>query len=72
MLDLTPESFSQEIEKTADYMDIGYLDTILHLCDRYTIEPEFASQLLSQSIIEKLHTEGVDLNIIPKTSKLPL
>ena len=72
MIDLTPEKFSAEVEDTEREMQDGILEAILHLCDTYNIEPEFASKLLSKSIIQKLHNEGLDLNILPKTSKLPV
>tara|TARA_Y100000310_G_C20234593_1_gene601839 strand:- start:387 stop:605 length:219 start_codon:yes stop_codon:yes gene_type:complete len=72
MLELTPETFSLSVEETANYMKDGYLEAILHLCNEYNIEPEFASKLLSKPIIEKLHNEGIDLNILPKTAKLPV
>ena len=72
MLDLTPEDFSKEVEDKVATMGDGYIEAILSLCEEYSVEPEFASKLLSKSIVEKLHDEGLDLNMIPKTSQLPV
>jgi hypothetical protein len=72
MLDLTPENFSKEVQDTADTMGEGFIDAILHKCEEYHIEPEFASSLLSKSIIDKLHNEGIDMNLLPKTAQLPV
>jgi len=72
MLDLTPEIFSKEVQDAADTMGEGFIEAILHKCEEYQIEPEFASSLLSKSIIDKLHNEGIDLNLLPKTAQLPI
>ena len=72
MLDLSPEEFSKKVEDKVETMGDGYIGAILSLCDEYSVEPEFASKLLSKSIVEKLHDEGLDLNMIPKTSQLPV
>ena len=72
MLNLSPEDFSREVETKVNTMGDGYIEAILNLCEEYSVEPEFASKLLSKSIVEKLHDEGLDLNMIPKTSKLPV
>ena len=72
MLDLSPEEFSKKVENKVETMGDGNIVAILSLCDEYSVEPEFASKLLSKSIVEKLHDEGLDLNMIPKTSKLPV
>ncbi len=72
MLDLTPEIFSKEVEDVAASMEEGFIEAILYKCDEHQIEPEFASSLLSKSIIDKLHNEGIDMNLLPKTAQLPV
>ena len=72
MLELTPEEFSLEVENKVETMGDGYIEAILSLCEHYRIEPALASKYLSKSIINKLHNEGLDLNILPDTAKLPI
>jgi len=72
MLESTPEEFSREVENKVNTMGDGYIEAILSLCDTYQVEPSLASKFLSKSIINKLHNEGLDLNILPKTSTLPI
>ena len=72
MLESTPEEFSREVENKVNTMGDGYIEAILSLCDTYQVEPSLASKYLSKSIINKLHNEGLDLNILPKTSTLPI
>tara|TARA_Y100000593_G_C4188142_1_gene275451 strand:+ start:185 stop:403 length:219 start_codon:yes stop_codon:yes gene_type:complete len=72
MLTIKSEEFSLEVEELVSKTQDGYLDAILEVCLKHGMEPEFAASLLSKSIIEKLHSEGVNLNILPKTSKLPV
>ena len=72
MLESTPEEFSREVENKVNTMGDGYIEAILSLFDTYQVEPSLASKFLSKSIINKLHNEGLDLNILPKTSTLPI
>ncbi len=72
MLELTPEEFSKEVEDKVATMGDGYIEAILCLCEHYQVDPTLASKYLSKSIVNKLHNEGLGLNILPQTAKLPI
>jgi hypothetical protein len=53
----------------------GTLISTLHSgisCEQFGIEPQVAAKFLSKPIIQKIKIEGQELNLLPKTSKLPL
>jgi hypothetical protein len=68
--------FSKEVEElTRNKKNGKYMETIIDLCEKYSIEPESAAKLLSKPIREKLKSEFESLNMVRgkrKTSKLPL
>jgi len=49
---------------------MSYMDSILFLCEKYSVEPELMAKCLSKPIIQKLKEEGEILNLLPKTTKL--
>ena len=49
----------------------NYMDAVLSVCEEYNIEPFVAAKMLSQPIKEKIGKEGQDINLLPKTAKLP-
>ena len=52
---------------------VGYIDAVISACDEYEIEPNVASKILSQPIIEKIEEEGREYNMLSKnTAKLPI
>ena len=68
--------FSKEVEElTRNKKNGKYMETIIDLCEKYSIEPESAAKLLSKPIREKLKSEFESLNMVRgkrKTSKLHL
>jgi|MDTC01.2.fsa_nt_gb hypothetical protein len=50
----------------------GYLSAIVTLCEENDIEPAFVAKMLSKPMKEKLKLEGEDLNLLKKSSRLPL
>ena len=50
----------------------GYLSAIVTLCEENDIEPTFVAKMLSKPMKEKLKLEGEDLNLLKKSSRLPL
>ena len=68
--------FSKEVEELIQTKKNGkYIEIIVDLCEKYTIEPEAVAKLLSKPIREKLKTEFETLNMVRgkrKSSKLPL
>jgi hypothetical protein len=71
----TQQSFSDEIERLVNKLNISYLDAILHYCAEAKIEVDTIGRLLSKPIKHKLEAEATELNLInrgKKHAKLPL
>jgi hypothetical protein len=60
----------KEIESLVLAKEMSYMDSILFLCEKYSVEPELMAKCLSKPIIQKLKEEGEILNLLPKTTKL--
>lgn len=58
------------IEDTVRKTDLGYLDSILHLCEENKIELEDVKKYLNDNIKQKLEVEAMNLNFIPKVNTL--
>ncbi len=65
--------FMKEVEKTVLKGDLGYIESILSVCEEFEIEPEVAAKFLPKPIIEKIEREGVQFNMLPQnSSELPV
>lgn len=69
---LDKNSLNKEIEKYVLDKKVSYIEAVLAICEIYNVDPETIPSLLSKPIIEKLHVEGQDLNILKKSRKLPI
>ena len=63
--------FCIDIVKEANKSGAGYIDTVVDMAEKYQITVEIAAKLLSKPIIEKIQSEGEEVNLLPKISKLP-
>ena len=66
------DNFASEVENNVNKYDGSYIDTIIGLCEEHEIEPALAAKHLTQPIIEKIESEGINFNLLPTKSKLPL
>ena len=64
--------FSQKIEKISEELKINYIDSICHHCEKSQMEIEVAATLISAALKAKLKEEAQNLNLIKKSSKLPI
>jgi hypothetical protein len=64
--------FSELIEKLAIKLKCSRMDAILEHCKQSGLEIEVASTLISSALKAKIKEEAQELNLIKKTSKLPL
>jgi hypothetical protein len=67
-----PTEFSIHIEKEAIRRKIGYMETLLDYCEVNDIDTSSMSGLVSSSLKEKIRAEAEELNVLKKTSKLPV
>jgi acylphosphatase len=51
--------------------DDGYIDAVVEVAEEHNYSMEMAAKLISKPIIEKIQSEGEDINMLPKMSKLP-
>jgi len=63
------KKFIKEIEKRIKDNADSYVDSVLDVCESYELEPQIAAKFLNKPIIEK---EGIENNIIPRKSRLPI
>ena len=65
-------NLQQEIEKRVLRTGDSYIDAILFVCENYSLNPEYIAKHLPKPIVEKLREEGESLNLLPKSSRLPI
>jgi hypothetical protein len=66
------KEFSLMIEELAEKLKCNRMDAILHHCKETGLEIEVASTLISSALKAKIKEEAQELNLIKKSSKLPL
>jgi len=49
-----------------------YTEAVLELCESFEIEPAVAAGFLDNPTKEKIKTEASGMNMLPRTSKLPI
>jgi hypothetical protein len=65
-------NFSMMVEELASKLRCNRMDAILQHCKETGLEVEVASTLISSALKSKIKEEAQELNLIKKTSKLPL
>lgn len=66
------KNFSHMIEKLSVDLRCNRMDAILEHCKDTGLEIEVASTLISSALKAKIKEEAQELNLIKKSSKLPL
>lgn len=66
------KKFSSLIEKKATDEGLTLMDAICHYCESSGLEIEVAATLVSSALKAKIKEEAQSLNLIKKSSKLPL
>ncbi len=64
--------FMEKIEKLVQQTKMTYIDAVLHYCEENKLEPETAGQLVGGKLKAQIQEEAEELNLIAKTSKLPI
>ena len=64
--------FSEMISKNVSEMGGTHMDAIIHHCEQTGMEVDVASSLISSALKAKIREEAQDLNLLKKSSKLPL
>ena len=66
------KQFSIMIEQMATDQKVGLMDAICHHCKETGLEVEVAATLISSALKAKIKEEAQNLNLIKKSSKLPI
>lgn len=64
--------FQEEIEKLISGTDYNYMEAIVEYCNRTGMEIEVASTLVSKDLKAKIEIDAQELNMLPKTHRLPI
>jgi hypothetical protein len=64
--------FSELVAKLAATHGVTHMDAIIHHCEQTGMEVDVASSLISSALKAKIREEAQDLNLLKKSSKLPL
>lgn len=67
---LNKKSFSDLIEVTVFTTELNYMDSIIHICEKHTVELEDVKRYLSKSILEHVEAEAMSLSFLPKVNTL--
>jgi hypothetical protein len=69
---MTKTKFSKLVEAVVRQDRLSHMEAILHLCEKYGIEPEDCKKYVSNVIKDKLEAEAMNLHYIPKQNELPI
>lgn len=68
----SPTEFSIHIERESLRRKIGYMEMIMEYCENNNIDTSAMTGLISSSLKEKIRAEAEEMNLLKKSSKLPL
>ena len=69
---MTKAKFSKLVEAVVRQDRLSHMEAILHLCEKYGIEPQDCKKYVSNVIKDKLEAEAMNLHYIPKSAELPI
>jgi hypothetical protein len=64
--------FSTKIMEMAEESNLSIMDSIVGYCEQTGMEIDVASTLISSALKAKLREEAQELNLLKKSSKLPI
>jgi len=64
--------FSIHIEKEAIRRNIGCFEALIEYCEEKGIEPVAVATMITSSLKAKIQAEAEEMNLLKKSSKLPL
>ena len=64
--------FQEEIEKIISGTDYNYMEAIVEYCNKTGMEIEVASTLVNKDLKAKIEIDAQELNMLPKTHRLPI
>ena len=69
---MTKAKFSKLVDSIVKEKRMPYMDAVLYLCEKYTIDPADAKKYVSTVLKSKIEAEAQSLNYLPKGNELPI
>lgn len=63
--------FAKAIEKIVSETDYNHMEAIVEYCKDTGMEIELAATLVNSNLKSKLEADAQDLNLLPKSARLP-
>tara|TARA_Y100000816_G_scaffold266192_1_gene226565 strand:+ start:1958 stop:2182 length:225 start_codon:yes stop_codon:yes gene_type:complete len=67
---LTRSKFTKIVEETVLDKALSYMDAVLYICEKNSIDPEDVKKFISPIIKGKIEAEAMSLNFLPKQNTL--
>jgi len=64
--------FMAKIEELVQRTKMTYIDAVVHYCEENKLEPETAGSMVGGKLKQHIQEEAEALNLVQKTSKLPI
>ena len=65
------KAFAADIEQIVAETDYNYIEAIVEYCNTTGMEIEVASSLVNNNLRSKIENYAQDLNLLPKSARLP-
>lgn len=65
------KAFAADIEQIVAETDYNYIEAIVEYCNTTGMEIEVASSLVNNNLKSKIENDAQDLNLLPKSARLP-
>lgn len=74
LINITFESFTQQIEYLCEDKRMEYIDAVVYWCEVNGVEVEYAANMIKRNQVLKLkiQKEAENLNYVKKTARLPI
>ena len=69
---MTTKQFSVLIDDKVKQKSITHMDAVLEYCEEKNLESDQINHLISRSLKEKIRVDAEAINLMPKSSTLPV
>lgn len=71
---ITPAQFAKEVEDLVWDLDISYIDSVIMLAEKKSLEVETIAELVhrNEDLKAKIELEGESLHLLPRVARLPV
>lgn len=71
---LSTDTFYKAVDALVSRHNLSYIDAVVYYCEKNNVEIEVAASMIRNNfrIRSVVQTEGEDLNLLPRTARLPI